>query len=58
MEDLIKRLTEHVGLNKEQAQKAIVTVVDFIKEKLPPMMHGAVDSFIQGPSTSQDDGLY
>jgi hypothetical protein len=56
MEDLIKKLTETAGINEEQAAKAIETVVNFIKEKLPPMMHGAVDSFI-GSNNSSDDGL-
>jgi hypothetical protein len=56
MEDLIKKLTETAGINEEQAAIAIETVVNFIKEKLPPMMHGAVDSFI-GSSNSSDDGL-
>lgn len=56
MEDLIKKLTETAGINEEQAAKAIETVVNFIKEKLPPMMHSAVDSFI-GSSNSSDDGL-
>jgi nucleoid DNA-binding protein len=56
MEDLIKKLTETAGINEDQAAKAIETVVNFIKEKLPPMMHGAVDNFI-GSSNSSDDGL-
>ena len=56
MEDLIKKLTENAGINEEQAAKAIETVVNFIKEKLPPMMHGAVDSFV-GSKTDDDNGI-
>lgn len=57
MEDLIKKITETAGVNEEQAAKAIDAVVQFIKEKLPPMMHGVVDNFLaSGPSTT-DDGL-
>lgn len=52
MEDLIKKLTESAGINEQQAEKAIETVVNFIKEKLPPMMHGVVDNFI---NTKTDD---
>lgn len=56
MEELIKKLTANAGINEEQAEKAIQTVVNFIKEKLPPMMHAAVDSFIGNTGTS-DDGI-
>lgn len=57
MEDLIKKLTESAGINEEQAAKAIETVVNFIKEKLPPMMHGVVDNFIGGSNDTAEDGL-
>lgn len=57
MEDLIKQLTVSAGINEEQAAKAIETVVNFIKEKLPPMMHGAVDNFIGSKSDAADDGI-
>jgi hypothetical protein len=56
MEDLIKKLTESADINEEQAAKAIETVVNFIKDKLPPMMHGVVDNFI-GSSNTPDDGI-
>lgn len=57
MEDLIKKLTESAGINEEQAAKAIETVVNFIKEKLPPMMHGVVDNFIGSSNEATDDGI-
>jgi len=58
MEDLIKKLTESAGINEAQAAKAIETVVNFIKEKLPPMMHGVVDNFIGSSNeAAADDGL-
>ena len=57
MEDLIKKLTESAGINEDQAAKAIETVVNFIKEKLPPMMHGVVDNFISSKNDTPDDGM-
>jgi nucleoid DNA-binding protein len=57
MEDLIKKLTETAGITEEQAAKAVATVVDFIKEKLPPMMHGVVDNFINSGTDATDDGI-
>lgn len=57
MEELIKKLTESAGINEEQAAKAVETVVNFIKEKLPPMMHGVVDNFINAAPDASDDGI-
>lgn len=57
MEELIKKLTESAGINEEQAAKAIETVVNYIKEKLPPMMHSVVDNFIGGGNDATDDGI-
>lgn len=57
MEDLVKKITETAGVNEEQAVKAIEAVVSFIKEKLPPMMHGVVDNFLSSGS-AEDDGLH
>jgi len=42
MQEIIERLTQKAGLNPEQAQKAIETIADFVKEKFP-MLGGAVD---------------
>lgn len=58
MEDLIKKITESAGVNEEQAAKAIEAVVQFIKEKLPPMMHGVVDNFLTSGPAAEDDGLH
>lgn len=57
MEDLIKKLTETAGITEEQAAKAVETVVNFIKDKLPPMMHGVVDNFINSGNEATDDGM-
>lgn len=57
MEDLIKKLTETAGITEEQAAKAVETVVNFIKDKLPPMMHGVVDNFINSGHDATDDGI-
>jgi len=43
MQELINKLTERAGISAEQANKAIDTIKDFIKEKFP-MMAGAVDN--------------
>lgn len=45
MQELIDQLTQKAGLSADQAQKAIATVSEFVKEKFP-MMAGAVDNLL------------
>lgn len=45
MQELITRLTEKAGISNEQAQNAIITIKEFVKEKFP-MMSGAVDNLL------------
>jgi acetylglutamate kinase len=45
MEELVTKLTEEVGITKEQAQKSIETIASFVKEKFP-MLGGAVDNIL------------
>ncbi len=47
MEELIEQLKTKAGLTDEQAQNAIETIKDFVKEKFP-MMAGAVDQLFDG----------
>lgn len=42
MNELVERLTSEAGITPEQAQKAIESIANFVKEKFP-MLGGAVD---------------
>ena len=42
MNELVDRLIKEANLNPQQAQKAIETIADFVKERFP-MLGGAVD---------------
>ena len=42
MNEIVERLTTEANLTPEQAQKALETIANFIKEKFP-MIGGAVD---------------
>ncbi len=42
MNELVDRLIKEANLSPEQAQKAIETIADFVKERFP-MLGGAVD---------------
>jgi len=35
VDELVKTVTEKAGINPEQAQKAVNTVMEFIKNKIP-----------------------
>lgn len=51
MQELIQQLTEKAGISPEQANKAIHTIKDFIKDKFP-MLSGAVDNMFPNSSTA------
>jgi hypothetical protein len=50
MEELIKMVTNKVGISEEQAKSAVETVVSFIKDKMPGGIGSQVESFISGHS--------
>lgn len=54
MQEMIERLTKQAGLSPEQAQKAITTIADFVKEKFP-MLGGAVDQMFTGGNSGDND---
>ena len=56
MDDLIQQLKEKAGLNDEQAVKALETIKDYIQSKLPPMMSGIVDNFLN-TTPHEDDRI-
>jgi hypothetical protein len=57
MNELIERLTQEANLTPEQAQKALETIANFVKEKFP-MLGGAVDQmFTNGSSGSGFGGF-
>ena len=56
MDDLIQQLKDKAGLSDEQAVKALQTIKDYIQSKLPPMMSGMVDNFLN-TTTHEDDRI-
>lgn len=51
MNEMIQRLIEKTGLSEEQASTAVDTVVQFLKEKMPPQLASQLDSL-----TGNSDG--
>jgi hypothetical protein len=54
MQELIQQLTQKAGLSPDQAQKALTTIADFVKDKFP-MLGGAVDQMFTGGGSDGDD---
>lgn len=50
MNELIEKLVTQAGITPEQAVKTLDVIKDFVKEKFP-MLGGAVDNILQGPSS-------
>lgn len=48
MEELINLVAQKAGITTEQAQKAVETVVDFAKSKLPEPFASQVEGLLQG----------
>lgn len=52
--NLLEQLKAKAGLSEEQALKAVQTIADFIKGKVPPMMHGMIDNFLTEEESIMD----
>ena len=43
MDELVSLVVKKTGLSEEAARKAVVTVIDFLKKKLPVPIAGQID---------------
>ncbi len=55
MEKLIKMVSEKTGISEIQATIAVITVVSFLKDKMPAGIGTQVESFIKGGTGSVGD---
>ena len=55
MEDLIKMVTQKVGISESQAKSAVETIVSFLKNKMPGGIGSQVETFIKGNTGSVGD---
>jgi hypothetical protein len=56
MNEIIERITKEAHISPEQAQKAVETIANFVKEKFP-MLGGAVDQIFTGGGGSEGSGF-
>lgn len=48
MDELVKLVTQKVGIPEAQAKQAVDTVVGFLKDKLPAPLAGQIDGVLGG----------
>ena len=48
MEELIKQVSERSGISEAQARKAVATVMNYMRDKLPASVSGTIDSALGG----------
>jgi uncharacterized protein (DUF2267 family) len=48
MEELIKQVSERSGISEAQARKAVDTVMNYMRDKLPASVSGTIDSALGG----------
>lgn len=55
-QSLVKLIQEKTGISEQQAQTALSTVVDFLKEKLPAPIAGQLDAVLGGGGNADQLG--
>jgi uncharacterized protein (DUF2267 family) len=51
MDELVALVVKKTGISEEKARKAVETVLDFLKDKLPEPIAGRLDDVLEGSST-------
>ena len=57
MEELIRQVAERTGISEAQAQTAVITVLGFLKGRLPEPLAGYLDGFLGGGVSGAEGGL-
>jgi uncharacterized protein (DUF2267 family) len=50
MDELVKLVSQKTGLPQDKAKVAVETVINFLKQKLPPSIAGQLDALLAGGS--------
>ncbi len=56
MEELTKLVANKAGISEAQAEKAIATVLNFVKQKLPAPIAGQIDGLLKDGGQAADAG--
>jgi uncharacterized protein (DUF2267 family) len=52
MKEVVKQVKEKAGIGEDQAQTAVRTVAQFIKDRLPPQIAEQIDGVLEGKDIS------
>jgi len=57
MDELVKLVSDKVGISEEQARQAVETVVGYLKDKLPKPIANQIDKALEGEEGVDVEGL-
>lgn len=57
MEELIRQVAERTGISEAQAQTAVITVLGFLKGRLPEPIASHLEGFLGGGVSGAEGGL-
>jgi len=55
MDELVKLVSDKVGISEDQAQEAVQVVLSFLKDKLPEPIAGQIDAALKGDLSGLGD---
>jgi uncharacterized protein (DUF2267 family) len=55
MEELIRQVSQRSGISEDQARKAVDTVMNYMRDKLPASVSGTIDSALGGGANVAGD---
>ncbi len=55
MDELIKLISEKLGISQDEARKAVLIMTNYLKGKLPPAMFEDVDAILETPNISEEE---
>lgn len=57
MDEIVSVVVQKTGMSREDAQKAVLAVIDFLKTRLPAPIAGHLDSLLSGEAGGGLAGL-
>jgi uncharacterized protein (DUF2267 family) len=54
MDELVKFVSQRTGLSEPMARQAAVTVLEFLKDRLPAPIPGQIEAFLDSPGGKGD----
>ena len=56
MDELIKMVSDKVGISEDMAKQAVEVVIGYLKDKLPAPIAGQIDGLLGGEGGAKDLG--